>query len=539
MLAEVLRPDSGIAPRSLRTDAHRADLAFDRWPAPEALRVVHLDAHGKSGVEVADDDLDAVFSFQVRDGNDAVSVSDTELLDLLRALGCAVFFTNSCSAAQQRGIDEVPFPAQVVRAGARVALGAREPLQAGAAVALFRSLYARLAAGVPLADAVRSGLDALRDSSGTTDECTYRLVQPVLWLRDIDDLAMSFAGTPGEPVEPARLTTEEGVLGRLFAAAEDMSGPITVQAQPSSGLSADTLDHLGHLLTRCAPTSGPGGAFLLPRLTFRERMALVASRFAGPPALHELLANVLPEDPTYLDRMSVAHDRDPIRALLTALSWGGAPAVEFADRVADARAQVNRHAEETAADEAPLRQLRRAYRDLQLALPAYAQRDDTVEDGLPLPALSLTEDVADHIRAGRLASVVDPVCLIEPFPVVQDVVRAGIPPQDVHVLSLRRVIAEPTRTRTEDLAWSSSLRASTTANLALAVAARQLGQLRPARSYPGRTGPGTAGLHRLNRPRARSKDGPARLAADPRGADRELHHVGGRAGRRGPAVGGG
>jgi hypothetical protein len=123
VLAEVMRAGSPIEPVVLLTAARRADLDPGRWPAPRGRRrIVQLDAHGESRVQVAGGGLNAIFTFRVHDGHGSTAVPDRELLALLRALDCTVFLSNSCFAAQQRGIDELPFPARVVSSGSRAAL---------------------------------------------------------------------------------------------------------------------------------------------------------------------------------------------------------------------------------------------------------------------------------------------------------------------------------------------------------------------------------------------------------------------------------
>ncbi|MET8291627.1 hypothetical protein ABZV80_41645 [Streptomyces sp. NPDC005132] len=495
VLAEVLGAGSAIEPVALLTAARRIDLDPERWPAPSGRpRIVQLDAHGESRVEVAGDGLDAVFSFHIHDGDGSVAVPDRELLALLQALDCTVFLSNSCFAAQQRGIDELPFPARVVSGGSRAALGAREPLRATAAVALFRPVHAQLSAGAPLWQAMRAGLGGLKDLQGLPDERAYRVVQPVLWLAGPGDLNARFGDSgakPGPRAEIAALAARDEVFGALLGAVEDRVwagkdhggvGALEVVALPSSGLGQAALGELGTLLSRAFGASGDGPPvrFAVPRLSFGERLHMVAARFDGSRVLHELLADLLAEDPAALTAASRAHDRTPELALLDALAWGGGPGPDQMPPDGDSWVQAflrQVDAEPSEDEPADVGELRRALMQLRLALPAYAQKAGVLADGMPLPWLGLPEDLATQVREGRVAGLVrgGDTVLIAPYPRVRDCVRVTVPPRAVHTLSVMGLLPGLDQAGSSDRSRTALARASILANLALAVAARQVG----------------------------------------------------------------
>jgi tetratricopeptide (TPR) repeat protein len=90
--------------------------------------------------------------------------------------------------------------------------------------------------------------------------------------------------------------------------------------------------------------------------------------------------------------------------------------------------------------------------------------------------------IAKQIHEGKLAGVAlsgSDKLLITPFAVVQNVVRSKIPPEQVHALALRELIGARDRTSERDTTWSEASRLATLANLALAVAGRQLGSCDP------------------------------------------------------------
>ncbi|MFG3590480.1 hypothetical protein [Streptomyces sp. NPDC047990] len=495
VLAEVLRAGSAIEPAAVLTAARRSDLDPGRWPAANGRpRVVQLDAHGESRVEVTGEGLDTVFAFHIHDEHGSVAVADRELLALLQAVECTVFLSNSCFAAQQRGIDGMPFPARVVSAGSRAALGAREPLNASAAVALFRPLHEQLAVGAALWQAVHAGLAGLKASKGLPDERAYRVVQPVLWLAALDDLETRFgrvAERLGPRAEFAALAAKDEVLGALLGAAEDQVwngkdqggvGTLEVVTQPSSGLGQHALDELGALLSRAlAVTPGrPSVQFALPRLSFGERLHMVAARFDGSRVFHELLADLLPEDPAVLAEISRVHDMAPEIALLHALAWGSGPGVAVDTSHSDSWMESYRQRAKSAApqgESAEVGELRSGLLQLRLALPAYAHKEGVLADGMPLPWLGVTEDLAAQVKQGRVAALVrgEGTVLIAPYPSVRDAARVTVSPRVVHTLSVAGLLPGLDQAGSDDRSRTALARASILANLSLAVAARQVG----------------------------------------------------------------
>lgn len=183
-------PESMLSSGGLSTDATFADL--DRMLAPRAsagARIVHLDAHGHSRVRPGTGALiDAVFTCALRGEHEPRIIEDAELLDRIVASGCALFATNACFGAQQRGPSELPFPAQLVQQGVGAAVAVRNPLSVSAAATFFTAFYVGLAYGHSVIEAfdtaTRTVVATAPGAPGVArDEALRLLLQPVLWLR--------------------------------------------------------------------------------------------------------------------------------------------------------------------------------------------------------------------------------------------------------------------------------------------------------------------------------------------------------------------
>ncbi|MEU9630696.1 tetratricopeptide repeat protein [Streptomyces luteogriseus] len=368
----VLAASSGLRFTAVRSTATEAEMRALLSPAaiPTDLTLCHLDAHGASRLRVGGTGQLTVpeFTFELHseatdgtgsDKADSALVPDGLLAELLREADCDLFMTNACFGAQQRGLRDFPFPAELVRQGRRLVVAAREPLQGRAAAVFFDTLYGQLTAGCTVLEAyTQAGAQLIRSalsppegkplSAAAWDLAARWAVQPVLWTGSIDDLGIRFAPASGPPHLPGPGLAKDGVeylaaaglggnLAMALATVEDAAwAGRSCRLVPSghscdlSAASLDALDRRARMLFAPRPDLAATSqteelTYPIGTLAVEERLSLITARISGQAALLELLGYQLPADVAYLNALADDSEGDAARALLRALSFGPHP----------------------------------------------------------------------------------------------------------------------------------------------------------------------------------------------------------------------
>lgn len=515
VLAAMLREGSALRPRAVRTDADIDDLEAVLLAPGSGARLTHLDVHGLSHIAPGGDLVDAVFSFLVRGDDGPVPVDDGRLRSLLASGECTLFSTNACFGAQQRGIVELPLPAQLVEDGTGVAVAAREPLAADAAATFFHAFYGSLSeAGTTIATAFAVATDSLMSNDDFGEEfgqargrALRALLQPVLWARSRAHVERAFAapntmagvGSDGferaanpEVREAVAMTSLGGTIAGVAAGVEDAvwgspERAVRLRAEPGCGLSAQLLDEIPSTLARLVR---PGGATALEmttlpvsKLTERERSWLICRRFSGRSAFLQLLIEVLDDDAGYLDALAERSGGEALPALLDALGWGrsapdGRRPVALADSDLEAVFAERKRRLERGAGEDPESppDVLGCVAALPLAMPLTSFDGSPIFGAATIAARGDPEGLFETFSDGRAAEMiqVDDRLYVCPHPRTQVLARAAVNPGLV-LLMRGSEDRDGSELAAANLTWNRGTRLACLSWLSAAVAARQVG----------------------------------------------------------------
>jgi hypothetical protein len=512
LLPLFLQAESAITARALRTDATTDDLpGLLAIGSDSGAPIVHLDAHGLSTVEAAAEALiDEVFAFWVKSKDGPAAVGDRVLFEHLPAGGCELFTTNGCYSAQQRGVLELPFPAQLVQRGVRAAIGAREPLKIAPASHFFLVLYGHLIAGQSIGASFAAASSELAQHARVAperpgegpDRSALFLLQPVLWLADASAADHRFVRQQEHAPELTTAVKEMvamaisgGTVSALAGAVEDITlrRGEKVQVRLADGAGWDLTDAQAAADALAAAVSGmPPGVprpcdrspveLYLGDATDMEREVMVG-QFHGPQVLRWLLAEVVPPRPTWLDNLAQATDRDAGLALLATLSWGG-PTFDGEERVRELllehRADLVRR--EAAGNRSEgVREFLNAMASHPFALPVSAGRGESFL-GLAVPPALGAEPLVETAFSGVAGTLVQAegtvVCL--PYRTTQLIARAETSPRAVMAMRVFEIQKRDTWERPQSEPFGGPLRRQICLTwLTLAVAARQVGVMDP------------------------------------------------------------
>ncbi|WP_188197573.1 tetratricopeptide repeat protein [Nonomuraea sp. SYSU D8015] len=542
----ILETRSGLRFAAARSTATEAEMRALVSPtsAPTNLTLCHLDAHGSSRLRVGGSDRLTVpeFAFELHSGTtdgsesakaDSALVADRLLAEALREVGCDLFMTNACFGAQQRGLMDFPFPAQLIRQGRRLVVAAREPIQGRAAAVFFDALYEQLAMGRTVLEAyteagtrlIRSALSPPKGEPlpvTAWDLAARWAVQPVLWAGSTEDLGIRFApGSDPPPAAGAGPTTEgveylatAGVGGEVataLAAVEDAAWDGHSCRLVSSGHSCDlsaasieSLDGLARLLFVPSPGQAEELTYAVGTLEEDERLSLITPRFSGEPALLELLSHLVPGDVTYLNALAADSDGNAAWALLRALSFGPHPVGAPRDQAMRASELLEHLWPPTEGFVPPRTRLAAMLSGrtqaeiaqqvlytgtaLNLALPLLGYQINTIS-AAPVPQFCWGSSEAFlslvRTKAVAVAAVGEKAAYSLAFPWIQLAVRQTLSPLDVGMFwasTLRRASDSPDNTESDeaefdaDVArWTTGTKLACLSWLAHAVAARQIG----------------------------------------------------------------
>jgi tetratricopeptide (TPR) repeat protein len=333
-----------ITPLQVSTASTPAMLrSLDLPPDPLHPRIVHLDVHGATRVDVGGETGEGealiASSFVAHFG--AEVMSDAELGTVLANLGCDVFVSNACHGGDLRDSARLPFPARSILAGARAAVVARGPVPEQVAAIFHPSMYVLLASGTTLTDAHSTAVAASARSLGKSrDRRAQALVQPMLWLAtaaDGDEALCTKAPEPEKAVFGGAYFLVAAESGSIEAAlialeqevADGRSLPEIGFADPDlGGLSRQTLRTMlrwamGDPADELPPEpDGPTRLLRIPALTFTERCALLRFAFRGTSILIDILAVFVPGDLLSIAASATLSGDDPATALLRAAETG-------------------------------------------------------------------------------------------------------------------------------------------------------------------------------------------------------------------------
>ena len=271
--------------------------------------------------------------------------------EALTQSGADMFATNACYGAQQRVLAEYPFPGRLVQKGLRVAIAARDTLEASAAAIFYSTFYRCLADGLSIVEAYREASESLiglpfalekagQLGSDAWDRATRWAVQLVLWVRSFDELDMTFS----PPVESSyarvmadylAVTPHQGPLSEAAGIMEDSvwsSQPVAIVAGNGCDLSDESI---GHFMRDSIFAFSPPKARIqnpdpghdirthrLEALSDLERADLISRRFSGASALLDLMVDTLPADIPLLDGLAALSGGEVADGLIQALAWG-------------------------------------------------------------------------------------------------------------------------------------------------------------------------------------------------------------------------
>ena len=138
------RPDFRITRRHARLNG------LVRGP----IRVLHMSfRYARANVVVADKRPNLVrgqFMVPLMVDGRAMALAGDWFEEALTQSGADMFATNACYGAQQRVLAEYPFPGRLVQKGLRVAIAARDTLEASAAAIFYSTFYRCLADGLSI-----------------------------------------------------------------------------------------------------------------------------------------------------------------------------------------------------------------------------------------------------------------------------------------------------------------------------------------------------------------------------------------------------
>ncbi|WP_367132953.1 MULTISPECIES: hypothetical protein [Streptomyces] len=545
----VLAASSGLRFTAVRSTATEAEIRALLSPAtiPTDLTLCHLDAHGASRLRVGGAGQLTVpeFTFELHseatdgtgsDKADSALVPDSLLAELLQEADCDLFMTNACFGAQQRGLRDFPFPAELIRQGRRLVVAAREPLQGRAAAVFFDTLYGQLTAGCTVLEAyMEAGAQLIRSalsppegkplSAAAWDLAARWAVQPVLWTGSIDDLGIRFAPASGPPHLPGPGLAKDGVeylaaaglggsLATALATVEDAAwAGRSCRLVPSghscdlSAASLDALDRRARMLFAPRPdlTATSQSEVLtqpIGTLAVDERLSLITARISGQAALLELLGYQLPADVAYLNALADDSEGDAARALLRAVSFGPHPVGVPPDQARRANELLEHVWPQVGPGYVdPGTPLARMLGDpaqataaqhvlytgtaVNLALPLVGFQTDTVS-AVPVPAFRWGSRKAflslARTKAVEVAAAGENAAYVLAFPWVQLAVRHTLSVWDVCMFRSATLTDTPGRPEHSGEAesngtasWNNATKLACLSWLAYAVAARQIG----------------------------------------------------------------
>ncbi|MFN8123685.1 MAG: hypothetical protein U0237_14795 [Thermoleophilia bacterium] len=498
VLPTTLDPTSALALGGIQTDASQR--LFESSPAypSEAGLILHIDAHGLSGVHPSGRQLvDPALLIALRGPDGPSYLHERQLLAFAEAVQCDVFITNACFGAQQRGMLRMPFPGRLVESSIKLAIAAREPLRASTAERFFGGLYRYLAQGVSAFEAFHSALQETAGGSSTRlaldpDGTARELLQPVFWAGSHSDVSLRLIARLDEAPtlsqggrEVISLGTLGSTVGRFLTELEDLSRDgcdVTVlQVRGLDGEATiydDIMQALRNVWTGGSPERhSKATSIVLPPIGDSERLALVTARFDGPSAVIDLLASVAVADLDYLDRLRVATDGSAAAALIRVLSWGTQEnRLPYCARLEQ---YLTGLLETLVAENSQL-----GRRDLAwpiaagFALPASTARG--AELGVPLPWWGAVLDRHRHhvvdqgdawLHRGEGLEV------LEPTPGVGMGARAWLDPAAAVLGWSRDVMQSRSGSAVQQSSWDPLTKLSCASALAVAVAHRQLGRL--------------------------------------------------------------
>lgn len=382
-VAERVTTGDSLSFEALRTNAslHEALALLGAESDSTATLITHLDVHGRSRMREGSTEgslVEAEFSALFADGMSPVAVSDQMLEELVRRSASQLFLTNACFGAQQRELNQWPFPGRLVSSGVRIAIAARDPLDGNAAMLFFTAFYTSLADRKSVAESYVEARAFLvtrprgQESGPITDLSARYALQPVLWVQRLEDLGLTFHG--GQSItQPAHetlapyleLTRLNESFARFVEELEDacwaQQGTISLSVTARASLELSTVHTISDSLRELfgANRFGATGTAVdshgeslerldapqicFPEFSELESFLLVAVRFIGQPnPLRELLGYAAHGNASYIDGIAELSGGNIVKALLYALSWGPGelPRVPMREEIRDLEGRV-------------------------------------------------------------------------------------------------------------------------------------------------------------------------------------------------------